>query len=160
MQIQKDSVVTIDYTLKDDNGNVIDTSEGREPLAFLQGHNNIISGLETALEGKQKGDSLDVKILPQDGYGEYNQDMKQTLNKDKFSGVDKIEPGMQFKVQNQNGIQIFTVVEVQGDDITIDGNHPLAGVNLNFSVDVRDIRQATSEELTHGHVHGPGGHNH
>ncbi|MEM7181490.1 MAG: peptidylprolyl isomerase [Spirochaetota bacterium] len=155
MQIQRNKVVKIDYTLKDDDGNVIDTSEGREPLAYLQGHQNIIAGLEAALEGKTVGDAFDVKVAPEDGYGVYNEEMKQTLDKDKFSGVDKIEVGMQFKVQSQNGVQIVTVVDVKNSEVTIDANHPLAGRNLNFSVEVREIRDATSEELSHGQVNAP-----
>lgn len=160
MLVQKNKVVTIDYTLKTDDGEVIDSSSGREPLNYLQGFANIIPGLENAMEGKVVGDIFDVTIPPEMGYGQYYESMRYVLPKENFRGVDQIELGMQFHAQTMDGVQILTVVEVQGNNVTVDGNHPLAGLNLNFHVEVKAIREATQEELDHGHVHGLGGHHH
>ena len=161
MQIEKHKVVSIDYTLKDDDGNVIDSSEGGDPLAYLHGMGNIIPGLENELEGKEKGDSLSVRIAPEDGYGEKSDALTQVVPRNMFEGVDKIEVGMQFHAADEQGnMQVITVSDVNGDEITVDGNHPLAGVHLNFDVEVVDIRDASSEEIEHGHAHGAGGHEH
>jgi FKBP-type peptidyl-prolyl cis-trans isomerase SlyD len=160
MQIAKDLVASIEYTLTDDAGNVIDSSVGGEPLAYLHGAGNIIPGLENALEGKTVGDSLKVTIAPQDGYGEKNEGMVQVVPKDMFQGVDTIEVGMQFHAQTEHGMQVITVTAVDGNNITVDGNHPLAGQTLNFDVKVIEVRAASPEELDHGHVHGAGGHHH
>lgn len=160
MQIAKDTVVSIDYTLKAPDGSVLDSSEGREPLAYLHGNGNIIPGLERALEGKQKGDSVDVTVQPAEAYGERDEALIQSVSRDKFEGVDKVEPGMQFQVMSEAGPRIVTVKAVEGEQVTIDANHPLAGVPLDFSVTVVDVREASPEELEHGHVHGAGGHEH
>jgi FKBP-type peptidyl-prolyl cis-trans isomerase SlyD len=160
MQIEKNSVVTIDYTLKDDAGEVIDTSEGGDPLAYLHGAHNIIQGLESALDGKSVGDKLQVIVTPEEGYGVFNEELRGNVARDAFEGVDEIEVGMQFHAQTEHGHQVVTIVGVDGDTITVDGNHPLAGKNLHFEVEVMDVRKATDEELAHGHVHGPGGHHH
>ena len=160
MQIAKNSVVTIDYTLTDDNGDVVDSSKGGEPLAYIHGIGQIIPGLENALEGKAAGDEVSVSIPPAEGYGDYNEGLIQVVPREMFQGVDTIEPGMQFHAQTNQGFQTITVTQVDGEDITIDGNHPLAGTNLNFEVSIKDVREASAEELDHGHVHGPGGHEH
>lgn len=160
MQIGKNSVVVIDYTLTDDSGDVVDSSAGGEPLAYIQGIGQIIPGLENALEGKSAGDEVNVTVAPAEGYGDYNEGLIQVVPREMFQGVDSIEPGMQFHAQTSQGIQAITVTKVDGEDITIDGNHPLAGKNLNFAVIIKDVREATAEELDHGHVHGPGGHHH
>ena len=160
MQIAKNSVVTIDYTLTDDNGDVVDSSKGGEPLAYIHGIGQIIPGLENALEGKAAGDEVSVSIPPAEGYGDYNEGLIQVVPREMFQGVDTIEPGMQFHAQTNQGFQTITVTQVDGEDITIDGNHPLAGKNLNFEVSIKDVREASAEELDHGHVHGPGGHEH
>lgn len=160
MQIGKNSVVVIDYTLTDDNGDVVDSSAGGEPLAYIQGIGQIIPGLENALEGKAAGDEVSVTVAPAEGYGDYNEGLIQVVPREMFQGVDNIEPGMQFHAQTSQGVQAITVTKVDGEDITIDGNHPLAGKNLNFAVTIKDVREATAEELDHGHVHGPGGHHH
>lgn len=161
MKIGKNKVVLIDYTLKDDAGEVIDTSKGGEPLAYIQGVGNIIPGLEEALEGSSVGDKMSVKIVPEKGYGKRDESLLHVLTKDQFSGVDKLEVGMQFHAHGDNGsVQSVTIQKIEGDDVTIDGNHPLAGINLNFDVSVIEVRDATLEELAHGHVHGPGGHHH
>ncbi len=160
MQIAKDKVASIEYTLTDDQGQVLDSSVGGEPLAYLHGAGNIIPGLEDALEGKQVGDSFKVSIAPADGYGEKDESLLQVVPKKMFAGVDEIEVGMQFHAQTDYGMQVITVAAVEGDNITVDANHPMAGQNLNFDVKVVEVRDASAEELEHGHVHGPGGHHH
>ncbi|HET20429.1 MAG TPA: peptidylprolyl isomerase [Chromatiales bacterium] len=160
MQITQDSVVTIDYRLTNDAGDVIDSSENHGPLAYLHGHGNIIPGLEQALEGRSAGDTLKVDIEPAQGYGELNPALTQTLPSSMFGGVDQIAVGMQFHAQTDHGIEVVTVTAVEGDQVTIDGNHPLAGQNLHFDVTVREVRAAEAEELAHGHVHGEHGHHH
>ncbi|HQV41345.1 MAG: peptidylprolyl isomerase [Moraxellaceae bacterium] len=160
MQIAKDLVASIEYTLTDAAGAVIDSSVGNEPLAYLHGAGNIIPGLENALEGKKAGDSLTVTVAPEDGYGEKNDGLIQVVPKDMFQGVDNIEAGMQFHAQTDHGMQVITVAAVEGDNITVDGNHPLAGQTLKFDVKIIEVRAASEEELEHGHVHGAGGHHH
>ena len=161
MLITKDMVVSIDYTLKNPEGDVLDTSEGKQPLSYLHGSGGIIPGLETALEGKESGSSLQVTIPPADAYGEKDDALIQQLPPDMFQGVDEVKPGMQFQARGENGqARIVTVTAVADDGVTIDANHPLAGVTLNFDVTVREVREATTEEIQHGHVHGPGGHHH
>ena len=160
MLVENNKVVSIDYTLRSDEGEMIDTSEGREPLDYIQGMANIIPGLEQAMTGKQVGDIFDVKIDPEMGYGPYIDSMKFVLPRENFRGVDRIDLGMRFHAQTMEGVQILTVVDVNGEDITVDGNHPLAGMTLNFHVEVKNIREASQEEIDHGHVHGIGGHEH
>lgn len=160
MQIANDVVVSIEYTLTDDQGTVIDSSVGGEPLTYLHGAGNIIPGLEGALEGKKVGDSFKVSVPPAEGYGEKDEGLLQVVPRGMFQGVDQVEVGMQFHAQTDHGMQVITVAGVEGDNVTVDGNHPLAGQNLNFDVKVVDVRVASSEELEHGHVHGAGGHHH
>lgn len=160
MQIEKGSVVQIHYTLKDKEGNVIDSSIEKQPLAYLQGFGNLIAGLEAELEGKQKGDKLEVKIAPKDAYGEVNEGLIQDVPKSGFEGDDELQVGIQVEVQTENGSRIALVTDVKEDKVTLDMNHPLAGVDLHFNVDVVDVRKATEDELSHGHVNGPGGHHH
>ncbi|HHH36230.1 MAG TPA: peptidylprolyl isomerase [Gammaproteobacteria bacterium] len=157
MQIANNKVVTIDYVLTDDQGNVIDRSEGGR-FAYLHGANNIIPGLERALDGKEKGDSLAVSIPPEEGYGQRDESLTQVVSRSAFESPDDIEVGRQFHAQSPEGQPlVITVVAVADDEVTIDGNHPLAGANLNFDISIVDVRDATEEELSHGHVHGPGG---
>ncbi|MFW6021047.1 MAG: FKBP-type peptidyl-prolyl cis-trans isomerase [Guyparkeria sp.] len=160
MQVQNDHVVSIDYTLKNDAGEVMDSSEQTGPLAYLHGHQNIIPGLEKALDEKSVGDTLTVSIEPADAYGERDERMVQTVPRSMFQGVDEIEPGMRFQAQTEGGVTVVTIKEVNGDEITLDGNHELAGETLHFDVEVKDVRPASEEEIEHGHVHGPGGHEH
>ena len=160
MQITKNTVVSIDYVLKDDAGQVLDSSEGAQPLAYLHGTGGIIPGLEAALAGKQVGDELQVSVAPRDAYGERNEALRQAVDREQFNGIEDLEIGMQFRVEAEGGPLVVTIVEIGDDAVMIDGNHPLAGVNLHFSVTVRDVREATTEELEHGHAHGPGGHSH
>ncbi len=160
MQVAKDKVVSIDYTLTDDGGSVLDTSKGRAPLAYLHGAGNIIPGLEKALEGKQAGEQVSVRVPAAEAYGEWDEALTQEVPLEMFQGVEQIEPGMRFQAQTSAGVQIVTVTKVENGQVTVDGNHPLAGKPLNFDVNVIDVRDATAEELAHGHVHGPGGHDH
>ena len=161
MQIAQDKVVLIHYTLTDDGGKVLDSSSGGDPLAYLHGQGNIIPGLEKALEGRQAGDKLDVKVAPAEGYGERDDQLVQQVPRRAFGGVQNVQPGMQFHAQSAQGqMRVVTVTHVQGDMVTVDGNHPLAGEVLVFDVEVAEVRDATGEELEHGHVHGPGGHHH
>ncbi|HHM02475.1 MAG TPA: peptidylprolyl isomerase [Caldithrix abyssi] len=160
MKIAEKSVVGIDYTLKNDNGEVLDSSQGREPLYYLQGFGNIIPGLEEALLDKEVGDSIQVSIPPEKAYGPRNEEAVVQVSRDQFEGVDDIQVGMEVQTQGEQGIQLFTVSKIFGDTIMLDGNHPLAGETLHFDVKVTDVREASEEELAHGHVHGPGGHHH
>jgi FKBP-type peptidyl-prolyl cis-trans isomerase SlyD len=160
MQIEKNSVVTIDYTLTDGSGKVIDTSKGKQPLAYLHGGGNLIPGLERALEGKKAGENLKVTIAPEDAYGMRDEKLVQVVPNSAFQGVPELKVGMQFRSQSPQGSTVVTITKLEGDNVTVDANHPLAGLALSFDVDVKDIRQATKEELEHGHVHGPGGHHH
>ena len=160
MPIAKDSVVSIHYTLKDDAGEVIDSSAGADPLTYLHGHGNIVSGLENALAGKETGNKLAVTVPAAEGYGEYDKDLVQKVPRRSMKGISNIRVGMQLHAQTEHGNRVVTVTNVQSDMVTIDGNHPLAGKALNFEVEVTDVRPATEEELSHGHVHGPGGHHH
>jgi FKBP-type peptidyl-prolyl cis-trans isomerase SlyD len=161
MLIAQDKVVLIHYTLTNDRGEVLDSSSGGEPLAYLHGQGNIIPGLEKALAGKQAGDKLDVKVAPAEGYGERDDQLVQQVPRRAFSGAQDVKPGMQFHAQTSGGhARVVTVTRVAGDMVTVDGNHPLAGEHLNFAVEVTEVRDPTAEELSHGHVHGPGGHHH
>jgi FKBP-type peptidyl-prolyl cis-trans isomerase SlyD len=160
MKVAENAVVIIDYTLTDNSGEVIDSSEGAGPLAYLHGAGNIINGLEDALVGKEAGEQVNATIDPENAYGERHEDMKQDVPKELFGGVDNIEVGMQFQSETDDGPVMVTVVDISDEMVTVDGNHPLAGVQLNFDVTVREVREATAEELEHGHVHGAGGHQH
>lgn len=154
MQAKADTVVSIDYTLKGNDGEVIDTSEGREPLAYLHGHGNIIPGLEKALEGKSEGEELQVTVEPEEGYGPHRQELVQQVSMEAFAGIDEVEPGMKFNAESAQGPLVVKVTDVEGDQVTIDANHDLAGQELNFDVTVRDVRDASSEELEQGQVAG------
>jgi FKBP-type peptidyl-prolyl cis-trans isomerase SlyD len=158
LSIKKDSVVVFNYVLKDDGGAVIDESSPGEPLAYLHGHGNIVPGLERELEGRSSGDKLTVRIAPADGYGERSRDLVQKVPRRSLKGIAKISAGMRLHAQTASGPRAVTVTAVTGDMVTLDGNHPLAGQNLNFDIEITEVRDATEEELAHGHVHGPGGH--
>jgi len=160
MQIAANCVAYIHYTLTDEAGAVLDSSSGGEPLAYLHGAGNIIPGLEKALEGKLAGDKLSVKVAPEEGYGVRDEALVQQVPRRAFQGVRDIKPGMQFHANTGHGAAQVTVTQIQGDMVTIDGNHALAGVTLSFAVEITKVREATAEELMHGHVHGAGGHHH
>ncbi|MDY6943922.1 MAG: peptidylprolyl isomerase [Pseudomonadota bacterium] len=156
MVVADRTVVSIHYTLTNDAGDVLDSSRSGEPLAYLHGVGNIIKGLEQELLGKAAGDSLNVRIDPEDAYGVRHDELVQEVPRDAFQGVDEIQPGMQFRAEGPDGAQIVTVTQVSADAVMIDANHPLAGEALTFDVEIMDVRDATDEELSHGHVHGPG----
>ena len=156
MQIAKHTVASIHYTLTDNEGNILDSSDGRDPLNYIHGIGNLITGMEEGLEGKTKGAKLNLKVSPEKGYGVKSDKMIQKVSRDAF-GDQEIEVGMQF--QTDRG-EVVTITHIGLDQITVDANHPLAGVELNFKVEVLDVRSATEDEIAHGHVHGPGGHHH
>ena len=160
MQIEQNSVVTLHYTLKDNDGNIIDQSDDGNFL-YLHGAMNIIPGLENALAGKSAGDEFSVSVSPEEGYGAKDPERIQEVPKEVFENADEITPGIQFHAQGPDGnAVVVTVIEVKDEAVVIDGNHALAGVDLNFSVTVVDVREATEEEVSHGHVHGEHGHQH
>ena len=161
IKVGKDKVVLMHYTLKNDAGDVIDSSDGGDPLPFLQGHGNIIPGLESALEGSKAGDKLDVSIKPEEAYGERMKDAIQEIPKSALKGIDEVKVGMQLQSQDQDGNPfLVTVTKIEDDKITVDANHPLAGQTLHFSVSIESVRKAEAEELSHGHVHADGHHHH
>jgi FKBP-type peptidyl-prolyl cis-trans isomerase SlyD len=161
MSLAQNKVVTFNYTLKDDEGNILDSSGNATPFSFLSGNGQILPKLEEALDGMLLGTKKNVKINAADAYGEYNEGAVQQVNRSNFPQDAELQPGMQFVANSPEGNQMpFIIAEVKNDDITIDFNHPLAGKNLEFDVELLDIRDATSEEIAHGHVHGPGGHHH
>jgi len=154
MTVAKDRVVSINYTLTDEEGQVLDSSEGREPLAFIQGVGAIIPGLEQALEGCEQGESISVSLAPEEAYGEYNDELIVNVPKDRFPEPDQLEVGGQVQAQTADGgVQILTVAEIAEQEVTLDANHPLAGQELHFEVSIENVREATGEELDHGHVH-------
>jgi len=160
MQIAKQKVVEIAYTLTDDDGQVLDSSEGGPPLAYLHGMGALIPGLESALEGKAAGEQMQVTVLPADGYGERNDSLLQEVPRSEFKDIDDLSLGMQFRVPSEQGDIVITVVEIGDEQVTVDGNHQLAGVTLHFDVTVHSVRDATDDEISHGHAHGEGGHEH
>jgi len=155
MQITNNTAVSIHYTLTNGVGEQLDSSIGGEPLVYLHGLGNIIPGLENALTDKSIGEKFMVSIAPDQAYGVIDKNMVQVVSKKMFEGMD-IEIGMQFHADVSYGSGIITITGINGDDVTIDGNHPLAGETLNFDVEVLDVRPATEDELVHGHVHGSG----
>jgi FKBP-type peptidyl-prolyl cis-trans isomerase SlyD len=160
MQVAQDTVVAIHYTLRNDSGATLDASNTGEPLVYLHGNGNLIPGLERALEGKSAGEKLSVAVPAADAYGEVDSDLVQDVPRSAFRGIDDIQVGMQFQAESNHGPRSVVVTKVTKELITVDGNHPLAGQNLNFEVEIAEVRAATREELEHGHVHGPGGHHH
>ncbi|NWF37295.1 peptidylprolyl isomerase [Mariprofundus sp. KV] len=153
MQISNNKVVSFHYTLTNDAGETIDSSSGSSPMVYLHGAENIIPGLESALDGKGAGDALKVTIEPADAYGEYNAALTEVVPAEMFQGVEKIEVGMQFQAQASEGVQVVRIAGVDGDKVTVDGNHPLAGERLHFDVAIEEVRDASEQELEHGHVH-------
>ena len=159
MQIARNKVVSLRYTLRDERGDVLGAAGGAS-LSYLHGKGNIIPGLEQALAGKSAGDKVDVTVAPDQGYGARDERLVQIVARSKFGEVADLAPGMQVRATGPQGPRLVTVVRVDRDFVTVDGNHPLAGRTLNFSVEVAEVRKATHEEISHGHVHGPGGHHH
>jgi FKBP-type peptidyl-prolyl cis-trans isomerase SlyD len=153
MDIAKDKVVSIDYTLRNGEGEVLDTSDGRGPLAYLHGRGGLIPGLERELTGKGIGAELNVVVEPAEAYGERDESLVGKVSRDQFQPGTDLKPGVQFQAQTTQGNRILTVTKVADDHVEVDGNHPLAGQTLHFDVKVVGIRVATAEEVEHGHVH-------
>lgn len=161
MQIGKDSVVAMTYTLKDDDGKVLDTNVGKQAMYYLHGHGNIVPGLEKALAGKSEGDVVDVVVAPADGYGEHDETRTFEVPKSELGPNVTPQKGMALTMRGPNGMTLpVTVLKVKMSSVVMDGNHQLAGKNLHFSVKIENVRKAKKDELTHGHAHGPGGHGH
>ncbi|WP_373532738.1 peptidylprolyl isomerase [Vampirovibrio sp.] len=156
--VSPDKVIKMNYTLTDATGNVLDSSQ-EEPMEYLQGHQNIIPGLENALEGLKPGDKKQVTVQPEQGYGNHNPELIFGLPLEQFGG-EAPQPGMVVQLQSEEGVMMATIVKQEGEQIILDANHPLAGQVLNFEVEILGIREASPEELTHGHPHGPHGHHH
>ena len=160
MKVAKDLVVSVAYQVRTEDGVLVDESPVSAPLDYLHGHGSLISGLETALDGHAVGDKFDVHVGANDAYGNYDENLVQRVPKDVFMGVEELEVGMRFLADTDQGPVPVEITEVDGDHVVVDGNHMLAGQNLNFHVEVVAIREATAEELAHGHVHGEHGHDH
>lgn len=158
--IAHQSVVGIEYTLKDKAGEIVDTNVGGEPLYFIQGLGTIVPGLEIALNGRSLGESFDVEVKAVDGYGEYDAQRRRAIPRASVPQLKDVQPGAMLQASGPEGVSVVTVAEVTDTEIVIDGNHPMAGKDLYFSISIKDIRAATPEELAHGHIHGPGGHHH
>ncbi len=160
MQISDGKVVLIDYTLTDDDGELIDSSTGAEPLAYVQGAGQIVPGLEKALSGRSAGDSFKVSVGPAEGYGLHDVENVAVIPADQIEGVHELEVGTQLQTDSEDGEQTVVVTKIEGNEVTIDANHPLAGLTLHFDITVREVRDATDEEISQGHAHGDGGHHH
>lgn len=148
MKVEKDNVVSIHYTLRDESGEVIDSSSGREPLEYIQGAGHIIPGMEKALEGREEGDEVSVVVEPEDGYGHRDESLVYKVPSEQFKGVGDVQVGMTFQVNTGDGPILANVAHVEEDSIILDGNHPLADMKLSFEVSIVKIREATEEELS------------
>jgi FKBP-type peptidyl-prolyl cis-trans isomerase SlyD len=161
MTIKQNSVVTMHYELKGEDGEVLDSSVGQEPLVYLHGSNNIIVGLEEQLEGKTVGEKIEAKVSPEKGYGMPVAALVQEVPTSAFGEeIENVEVGMRFQAETEQGPVPVVVTSVESDMVTVDGNHPLAGKHLFFTCSIEEIRDASDEEIEHGHAHGPGGHQH
>jgi FKBP-type peptidyl-prolyl cis-trans isomerase SlyD len=160
MQVEKDKVVFFHYRLNDEAGNEIEDSHDRKPMAILFGHRNIIAGLEKAMDGRAAGDRFSVAVAPEDGYGQRRENFTQRVPKKYFPDPEHLRPGMTSNLRTQEGYRTVIVIKVGSSVVDVDLNHPMAGKTLNFDVEITDIRDASPEELEHGHVHGDGGHEH
>ena len=161
MRIAANSVVSVDYVLKNDAGEVIDRSEQGEPLTYLHGHGQIVTGLETALEGKGSGDRVEIVVQPKDAYGERTTDKTIRVDRKQFPEEADLEVGEPVLAAGPDGDEVtLWIVDVDDENVALCVDHPLAGETLHFDVTVREVRAATKDELEHGHVHGPGDHHH
>lgn len=161
MAIEQNKVVTMNFTLKDDEGNVLDSTEKGGPFSYISGNNMVLPKLEDTVGGMLIGSKKNLKLEAKDGYGKYNEDALQVVGKENFPEDFVLEVGMEYMASGPDGVQMpFTICNIDGEEITIDFNHPLAGKNLNFDIELLNVRDATAEELSHGHVHGTGGHHH
>ncbi len=156
MKIEDKKVAIIHYTLTNDAGDVLDSSEGQEPMAYLHGAENIIPGLEKELLGKGAGDKVNAVIAPEDGYGIRKEELVQVVPKSNFQEQEAVTVGNQFQVQTPEAVLLATITAIEGDNVTVDMNHPLADTTLHFDVEVTEVRDATDDELTHGHIHSSG----
>jgi len=159
MKIEKDRVVRFHYTVSEVGQEPLETSEGREPLAILVGHGNIIPGLETAMDGREAGDKFEVDVNAAEAYGERREGLTQRVPKKHFKGA-RLEPGMQAVLPTNFGPRAVTIQKVGMSVVDVDLNHPMAGKDLHFAIEIVDVREASAEEIEHGHVHGDGGHHH
>ena len=159
MAIGKNSVVTLHYKMKNGSGQVLDSTESRGPLLYLHGMDPLLPGLQNALEGKEKGAHVEVTLQPADAFGVRDERLLQSVPRSAFQAAE-VKVGSQFQASDKGQQRVYTVTRIDGDTATVDGNHGLAGQAITFEVDIQDVRQATQEELAHGHVHGPGGHHH
>ncbi|WP_300477993.1 peptidylprolyl isomerase [Shewanella sp.] len=157
MKITQHSAVTIHYRLSDQEGRLLEDSFDSEPMLYLHGTENLIPGLEAALNGKTKGEKLDVTISAEEAYGPYHDGLRQAVPLEAFGDIEDIVPGMRFIAETEMGQRPVQVMEVKDDVVIVDGNHPLAGQSLNFNVEIVDVREASAEEIAHGHVHAQGG---
>lgn len=160
MKIEDKKVVQFHYTLKDADQNLLESTEGDTPVAYLHGYQNMMASLEDALSGKAAGDKFSVTLTPEEGYGERNEEATQRVPIKHLQGAKKWKPGMVATVQTEQGQRQVTVVKVGKFMVTVDSNHPFAGKTLNFDIEVVDVRDASDEEVAHGHAHGVGGHQH
>lgn len=160
MKIENKRVALFNYTLKDADGNQLDASNG-EPLAYLHGYHNLIPGLEKQLEGKTAGDKFTATVAAADAYGEIEEKLIQSgVPKAMFQGVEELEIGMRFEAQTEQGFHSVVITSIEDETVTVDGNHEMAGMDLTFDIEVSEVREATPEEIEHGHAHGAGGHQH
>ena len=160
MIAEKDKVVSFHYTLKNANGEQMETSREQDPMSYLHGADNIILGLEKAMEGHETGDEFVVTVEPEEAYGIRNEKNVQRIPMKRLKGIGKVSVGQVLNLQTNKGQVQVTVLKVGRFNVDVDGNHPLAGQQLTFEVEVTGIREASEEELQHRHVHGPGGHQH
>lgn len=160
MKVANDLVVSLAYQVRSEDGVLVDESTVSAPLDYLHGRGSLISGLENALTGREVGEKFNVEVASDDAYGQYDENLVQRVPKDVFVGVDELEVGMRFLADTDQGPVPVEITGIEGDEVIVDGNHMLAGQNLKFNVEVMAIREATEEEIAHGHVHGAGGHDH
>ncbi|MGJ8691942.1 MAG: FKBP-type peptidyl-prolyl cis-trans isomerase [Thalassotalea sp.] len=162
MKIEENKVAVIHYAVSDSDGTLIDSSYDHAPLSVIYGSGYLIPGLESALKGHQAGDKFEAQVPADDAYGQRNDSFVQQVPKEMFGDLEELEVGTQFRAETDHGEQTVIIVDISEDAVTVDGNHPLSGLDLVFDVEVLEVRDATEDELAHGHVHGEGGcgHNH
>ena len=159
MKVSLNKVIAIHYTLTNNEGTVLDSSNGRSPLNFIHGLGHLIQGMEEGIDGKEVGNKFQLKVSPEKGYGNYQNEMVQQVPLSAFAGQE-IKVGMQFEAGTEEQRFLVNIKAIDAETVTVDGNHPLAGVELNFDIEIMDIREATEDEIAHGHVYGPEGHHH
>jgi FKBP-type peptidyl-prolyl cis-trans isomerase SlyD len=160
MKIERDRVVRFHYVIRDESGNELESTREDEPLAVLQGRGNVMRGIEDALAGRTTGERFSVTLAPEQAFGPRREDWTQRISKKYFADAARLKPGMQTRLQTEEGVRPVTVIKVGGKVVDVDLNHPRAGQTLTFDLEVVEVREATAEELAHRHVHGPGGHHH